>query len=82
MRAVKSSHFLRKKQMETRKPGRPKKVDGATPPPKPKTKIYKAIGLEKEVYEKLDVIRNRYAVELGFVMSFSQTISYLTRDLK
>jgi len=67
--------------MHKRKPGRPKKVEG-TPPPKPKTKIYKAVGLEKEVYEKLDVIRNRYAVELGFVMSFSQTISYLTRDIK
>jgi hypothetical protein len=81
VRAVKSSHFLRKKQMETRKPGRPKKV-GEAAPPKPKTKIYKAIGLEKEVYEKLDVIRNRYAVELGFVMSFSQTVAYVTRDLK
>jgi len=67
--------------MHKRKPGRPKKVEGAAPP-KPKTKIYKAIGLEKEVYEKLDVIRNRYAVELGFVMSFSQTVAYVTRDLK
>lgn len=67
--------------MHKRKPGRPKKAEGAAPP-KPIAKIYKAVGLEKEVYEKLDVIRNRYAVELGFVMSFSQTISYLTRDIK
>jgi len=67
--------------MHKRKPGRPKKIEG-TPQPVPTKKIYKAVGLEKEVYEKLDVIRNRYAVELGFVMSYSQTISYLTRDIK
>ena len=42
----------------------------------------KAVGLEKEVYEKLDVIRNRYSVELGFVMSYSQTVAYVTRDIK
>jgi len=67
--------------MHKRKPGRPKNTE-TTESTKPKTKIYKAVGLEKEVYEKLNVIRNRYAVELGFVMSFSQTISYLTRDIK
>jgi hypothetical protein len=58
-----------------RKAGRPKNSVAAT------TKTFKAVGLEKEVYEKLDVIRNRYAVELGFVMSFSQTVAYLTRDV-
>ena len=67
--------------MHKRKPGRPKKVEG-TPQLVPKNKVYKAVGLEKEVYEKLDVIRNRYSVELGFVMSYSQTVAYLTRDIK
>ena len=67
--------------MHKRKPGRPKKVEGI-PQPVLKNKIYKAVGLEKEVYEKLDVIRNRYAVELGFVMSYSQTVAYLTKDIK
>lgn len=67
--------------MHKRKPGRPKKVEG-TPQPISKNKVYKAVGLEKEVYEKLDVIRNRYAVELGFVMSYSQTVSYLCKDIK
>ena len=67
--------------MHKRKPGRPKKVEG-TPQTTPTKKIYKAVGLEKEVYDKLDVIRNRYAVELGFVMSYSQTVAYVTRDIK
>ena len=68
--------------MHKRKPGRPKKTDTTTKPVLPKNKIYKAVGLEKEVYEKLDVIRNRYAVELGFVMSYSQTVAYLCKDIK
>ena len=68
--------------MHKRKPGRPKKPDTTTPQPVSKNKIYKAVGLEKEVYEKLDVIRNRYSVELGFVMSYSQTVAYVTRDIK
>jgi len=63
-----------------RKPGRPRK-EKATPP-KAKAKVYKAVGLEKEVYDKLDVIRNRYSIELGFLMSFSQTVAYLTRDIQ
>jgi len=67
--------------MHKRKPGRPKKVE-STPQHVPTKKIYKAVGLEKEVYEKLDVIRNRYAVELGFVMSYSQTVAYLCKDIK
>ena len=66
--------------MHKRKPGRPKKVEG-TPQTTPTKKIYKAVGLEKEVYDKLDVIRNRYAVELGFVMSYSQTVAYLAKDI-
>ena len=63
-----------------RKPGRPRKEK--VTPPKSKAKVYKAVGLEKEVYDKLDVIRNRYSIELGFLMSFSQTVAYLTRDIK
>ena len=64
-----------------RKPGRPKKFESTTQYISTK-KVYKAVGLEKEVYEKLDVIRNRYSVELGFVMSYSQTVAYVTRDIK
>ena len=67
--------------MHKRKPGRPKKVE-STPQSVSTKKVYKAVGLEKEVYEKLDVIRNRYSVELGFVMSYSQTVAYVTRDIK
>ena len=67
--------------MHKRKPGRPKKVE-STPQFISTKKVYKAVGLEKEVYEKLDVIRNRYSVELGFVMSYSQTVAYVTRDIK
>ena len=67
--------------MHKRKPGRPKK-EGLATQPALKNKIYKAVSLEKEVYDKLDVIRNRYAVELGFVMSYSQTVAYLTKDIK
>ena len=66
--------------MHKRKPGRPKKVE-STPQLSPKNKVYKAVGLEKEMYDKLNVIRNRYSIELGFVMSFSQTVAYLTRDV-
>lgn len=58
-----------------RKVGRPKN------PAPIKAKKFKAVGLEQDVYEKLDVIRNRYAIELGFVMSFSQTIAYIARGL-
>lgn len=68
--------------MHKRKPGRPKNPETTAPQPVSKNKIYKAVGLEKEVYEKLDVIRNKYAVELGFVMSYSQTVAYVTRDIK
>lgn len=67
--------------MHKRKPGRPKKVEG-TSQSVSKNKVFKAISVEKEVYEKLDVIRNRYVVELGFVMSYSQTVAYLARDIK
>lgn len=67
--------------MHKRKPGRPKKQIAPKLPATHK-RIYKSVGLEKEIYEKLDVIRNKYSEQFGFSMSYSQAIAYLCKDIK
>jgi hypothetical protein len=62
--------------------GRPKKVVAPVVPKikeiKP-TNIYKSIGLDQNVIQKINAIRAKLSEQLGFKVSYSDAIGYLLK---
>ena len=62
--------------------GRPKKVATSVTSKiktiKP-TYIYKSIGLDQNVIQKIDAIRNKLSEQLGFKISYSDAIGHLLK---
>ena len=57
-----------------RKPGRPKKVVVVKTSSK-----YRSIGLEVNVADKIDVIKNSLHAQFGFKPSYSDVVGYLLK---
>ena len=63
--------------------GRPKKVATSVTSKiktiKP-TYIYKSIGLDQNVIQKIDAMRNRLSEQLGFKVSYSDAVGHLLKN--